>query len=203
MTNLEFNQVRIDAFREIGSIATGNAATSLSAMLGSKVNITVPNVTVELVEKVPELFGGREKILTAIFFKMSGQISGSILLVLNKSESLKLVNALTGQKVDEIENLDEVGLSALKELGNIIIGSFIRVLSNGLKMKMTYSVPGFSYDMVGAIFDEVLARLALETDHAVIMESEFLVIDKVYHGHLVFVLTPQAVAAVIKALGNL
>ncbi len=202
MNDFEFDQIRLDAFREIGSIAIGNAATSLSAMLGSKVNITVPNVTVELVEKVPELFGGREKILTAVFCTLTGQASGNILLVLNKSESLRLANALTGQKVVEIESLDEMGLSALKETGNIIIGSFIRVLSDGLKMKLTYSIPGFSYDMVGSIFDEILARLSLEAEHAVIMESEFLVVEKIYHGHLVFVLTPQTVTTIIKALGN-
>ncbi|GAF74510.1 unnamed protein product, partial [marine sediment metagenome] len=99
MTYVEFDKIRLDAFREISSIATGNAATSLSAMLGKKVDITVPNIMVEALEKVPELLGGPEKAMTAIYFSISGQVSGSILLVFSSSESLRLVNILTGQKV--------------------------------------------------------------------------------------------------------
>jgi len=69
-------------------------------------------------------------------------------------------------------------------------------------MKITYSVTGFSFNMVGAFFDEILARLAIETEHAVIMESEFYVLENVCQGHLVFVLTQHAVASIIRALGR-
>ena len=55
MTYVEFDRIRLDALREISSIATGNAATSLSAILGERVDITVPNVMVEALENVPEL----------------------------------------------------------------------------------------------------------------------------------------------------
>ncbi len=202
MTYVEFDKIRLDAFREISSIATGNAATSLSAMLDKKVDITIPNIMVEALEKVPELLGGSEKAMTAVYFSISGQVSGSILLAFSSSESLRLVNILTGQKTDHVEDLDEMGISALKELGNIVIGSYVRVLSDGLKVTITYSVPGFTYDMMGAILDEPLARLSLETKHAVIVESEFIVREKIYRGHLVFILAPKTVNSIIKALGS-
>ncbi len=202
MKYTEFDRIRLDAFREISSIATGNAATSLSALLDRRVDITVPNIMVEALESIPDLLGGWEKAVTAVQFSVSGEVSGSILLVLSSSESLRLVNILTDQKVEQIESLDEMGISALKELGNIVVGSFVRVLAEGLKVRIEYSVPGFTQDMVGAILDEILARLSLETKHAVVVESEFIVRDKVYRGHLVFVLGPKAVNNIIKALAN-
>ena len=202
MAEIGFDQIRLDALREISSIATGNAATSLSAMLGRRVNITVPNIMVEAFGKVPELLGGAESIANVVYFSVSGQVSGSILLVLSSSESLRLVNVLTGKMVAQIESLDEMGLSALKELGNIITGSYIRVLANELKMKIKYSIPGFACDMFGAVLDEILARLSLETEHVIIMESEFIVRKEVYRGHLIFILAPKAVNAIIKALGR-
>jgi chemotaxis protein CheY-P-specific phosphatase CheC len=76
------------------------------------------------------------------------------------------------------------------------------VLAEGLKVKISYSVPGFAYDMLGAILDEILARLSLETDCAVVMESEFVVREQIYRGHLVFILAPKAVNAIIRALGS-
>ncbi len=202
MTYVEFDKIRLDAFREISSIATGNAATSLSAMLDKKVDITVPNIMVEALEKVPELLGGSEKTMTAVYFSITGQVSGSILLVFSSSESLRLVDILTGRKADHVESIDEMGISALKELGNIVIGSYVRVLADGLKVKISYSVPGFTYDMMGAILDEPLAHLSLETKHAVIVESEFIIREKIYRGHLIFILAPKAVNSIIKALGS-
>jgi chemotaxis protein CheC len=171
-------------------------------MLGKKVDITIPNIMVEAVENVPELLGGPEKAMTAVYFSITGQVSGSILLLFSSSESLRLVDILNGQKVEQIENLDEMGISALKELGNIVIGSYVRVLADGLKVAINYSVPGFTYDMMGAILDEPLAHLSLETKHAVIVESEFIVRDKIYRGHLIFILAPKAVNSIIKALGS-
>ncbi len=199
MEYTEFDRIRLDAFREISSIATGNAATSLSALLDRRVDITVPNIMVETLENIPDLLGGWEKTVTAVQFSVSGEVSGSILLVLSSSESLRLVNILTGQQV---ESLDEMGISALKELGNIVVGSFVRVLAEGLKVRIEYSVPGFAQDMVGAILDEILAHLSLETKHAVVVESEFIIRDKIYRGHLVFILGPKAVNNIIKALAN-
>ncbi len=202
MSEIEFDQIRLDVLREITSIATGNAATSLSALLGRKVDVTVPNIMVESVEKVPEILGGGGRIASVVYFLFSGKISGSILLVLSSPESLRLANLLTGQKVDKMENLDEMGLSALKELGNIIIGSYMRVLADELKVRITHSVPGFAYDMLGAILDELLAQMSLKTEYAVIMESEFIVREEVRRGHLVFILEPETTKAIIRALGT-
>ncbi|MEE8382570.1 MAG: chemotaxis protein CheC [Thermodesulfobacteriota bacterium] len=202
MSEIEFDQIRLDVLREITSIATGNAATSLSALLGRKVDVTVPNIMVESVEKVPEILGGGGRIASVVYFLISGKISGSILLVLSSPESLRLANLLTGQKVDKMENLDEMGLSALKELGNIIIGSYMRVLADELKVRITHSVPGFAYDMLGAVLDELLAQMSLKTEYAVIMESEFIVREEVRRGHLVFILEPETTKAIIRALGT-
>ena len=203
MRTVELDHIRLDAVREISSIATGKAATSLSAMLGKNVNLTVPNVLVEELENIPELLGGREKTASVVHFTISGQVSGTILLVFSASEILGLVNTLTGQKLSQIESLDEMGLSALKELGNIIIGAYMRVLAEELKLRASYSVPQFNYDMLGAILDQSLALMALETEHAVIMESEFLVREQVYRGHLIFIMTQKTVNTIIRALGIL
>ncbi|MBW1838807.1 MAG: chemotaxis protein CheC [Deltaproteobacteria bacterium] len=202
MTRTEFDQIRLDALREILSIATGNAATSLSTMIGKRVDITVPNVMVEAIEKIPEVLGGREKKCTVVYFSVSGQVSGSIFLILSSSESLRLANMLTGRKETHTGSLGEMELSALKELGNILSGSYIMVLSQELKLKTRYSIPGLASDMLGAIFDEILAHLFLEAENAVIMESEFIVRGEVSRGHLVLILPLNAVNTIIKALGN-
>lgn len=200
MADIALNQSQLDALRETSSIAAGNAATSLSVMLGKKVTISVPTIMVEASGKIPEALGGEENIVSVVYFSVSGQLSGSILLMLSISESLRLVNILTGQKVDQTERIDEMGISAIKELGNITIGTYLRALSNALKLKIIHSVPGFASDMLGALLDGTLAEVSLKAEHVVMAENTFLMEKDVYRGHLIFILEPESLFVMLKAL---
>jgi len=131
---------------------------------------------------------------------VSGQVSGSILLILSISESIRLVSILTGQKVGQIQGIDEMGMSALKELGNITIGTYLRALAQALKLRITHSVPGFASDMMGAILDGILSELSLKTEYVVMAENKFMVEKEVYRGHLVFILEPNSLHVMLKAL---
>jgi chemotaxis protein CheC len=202
MVYKEFDQIRLDAFKEITSIATGNAATSLSVMLDKRVDITVPSIVVEEVTDIPALIGERDKKVTVLNFTVTGQFRGNIMLIFSPSECLGLIKMLTGHKIHNIRNLNEMDVSAIKELGNIVTGSYIRVLAEGLGVSTRYSIPAFACDMLGAIFDETVARLSSETEQAVVMESEFIIKDEVYRGYLIYILTPNAVSVLIKALGS-
>jgi chemotaxis protein CheC len=202
MADIEVGHIPLDVMRELSSMAAGNAATSLSVMVGKKVDITLPSISVEALEKLPEVLGGKDKFVAVIHFLVSGQVSGSIFLLLSPSESLSLIRILTGQNVIQSESLDEPALSALKELGNVITGSYTTVLAQELKMRVEYSVPGFSYDMLGAILDATLSRLSSEAELAIITKSEFIVGDDICRAHLIFILTAKAVNNIIRALAN-
>lgn len=200
MVEIALNQNQVDALREISSIAAGNAATSLSVMLGKKVTISVPSIMVEASGKIPEALGGEENIVSVVYFSVSGQLSGSILLMLSVSESLRLVKILTGQKVDQIERIDGMGISAIKELGNISIGTYLRTLGQALNLRITYSIPGFASDMLGALLDGTLAELSLKSEHVVMAENTFIVEEDIYRGHLIFILEPKSLQIMLKAL---
>ena len=43
----DMNAVALDVFREIGSIGVGNAATALSEVLGVKVKMKLPKVSIQ------------------------------------------------------------------------------------------------------------------------------------------------------------
>jgi chemotaxis protein CheC len=200
VVEIALNQNQVDALREISSIAAGNAATSLSVMLGKKVTISVPSIMVEASGKIPEALGGEENIVSVVYFSVSGQLSGSMLLMLSVSESLRLVKILTGQKADQIERIDGMGISAIKELGNIIIGTYLRALGQALNLRITHSIPGFGYDMLGALLDGTLAELSLKSEHVVMAENSFIVEEDTYRGHLIFILEPKSLQIMLKAL---
>jgi len=201
VNEVEINYIQLDALREVNSIAAGKTATSLSTMLGKRVDITVPKIVVEALAKVPDALGGADKIVNVVYFSVSGQISGSLLLILTPSESLTLVSFLTGQKGVQTESLDEMGLSALKELGNITTGSYLYAMNQVLKMRSTHSIPGFASDMLGAILDGIIAGLSFEADYAVMVESEYTVEGVILKTNMTFILEPKALKIMLEALG--
>ena len=53
----DLNNLQLDALKEVSNIGAGNAATSLSMLLGKKIDMSVPAVNVVKLEDVVELSG--------------------------------------------------------------------------------------------------------------------------------------------------
>jgi len=83
--------------------------------------------------------------------RVTGDISGSIMFILEKKAAGVLVNILMGKPLDEIVVFDEIAISALKEVGNILAGSYLSALSTLTNLNILPSVPELAIDMAGAI----------------------------------------------------
>lgn len=133
------NTMVIDVLKEIGNIGAGNAATALAKMIDKKVDMKVPQVTVMDVQDVPELLGGEEVEVCGIFFKIEGDMDGSIMFILTVDAAKTLMCLMMpGMGSGEI---DEFAMSALKEIGNILSGSYISSLSGLTGLNIKISVP--------------------------------------------------------------
>ncbi|MFH1440663.1 MAG: chemotaxis protein CheC [Candidatus Omnitrophota bacterium] len=197
---LKLTNLQLDALKEIGTIGAGNAATGLSKMLNKKVSINVPCAKVIKLEDVPELLGGPELLVTAVYFHVTGNFMGSILLILPSKEALRLVDMLLGRENGQAQDLDEYASSALKELGNISAGSYLLALSEIVNMKLAHSVPGLAVDMLEAVLDGILISLALEVKDAVVLDTEFMVEENKVQGHFLFLPEPEGLENILKTL---
>ncbi|MBN2898307.1 MAG: chemotaxis protein CheC [Clostridia bacterium] len=167
----EFNDIIIDVLREVGNIGAGNAATALAKMINKKVDMNVPKVNVMDLPEVPELLGGAEKEVCGIFFKLDGDIEGSIMFVLNIQSALNLVNLLMPR---DDNTFDEFTFSALQEIGNILSGSYISSLSGLTNLNIHISVPSLAIDMAGAILSVPAIQFGLMGDTILIIENQFI-----------------------------
>ena len=95
----QLSSLELDTLKEIGSIGTGNAATSLSALIGKPVRIQMPEVRIMGYNEAIEWIGGPEEITAGVLVGMSGQISG-IMLSVQQLEFVNLVlDSMLGQSV--------------------------------------------------------------------------------------------------------
>ena len=81
--NLEMmSQKYYDILKELGNIGAGNATTALAQMLQCKVDMSVPQVKLLEFKDVATLMGGEEQIMAGIYLGVEGDITGSIMFLL-------------------------------------------------------------------------------------------------------------------------
>ncbi len=170
----ELTSLEIDTLREIGSIGTGNAATALSEMLGQAIRITLPEVRIMGYNEAIEWIGGPEAITAGVLVKISGQMNGLMLSV----QSLDFVNLVLHSMLDEdissYEELKDLEKSALIEIGNIMISTFINALSGLADISLDLTVPCLTVDMQGAILAVPMAEYGGQTDYLMTIGGNFI-----------------------------
>ena len=174
----QMNSLEIDTLREIGSIGTGNAATALSQMLGKEVRITLPEVRIMGYNEAIEWIGGPEAVTAGVLVRMSGQMNG-IMLSVQQLEFVNLVlESMVGTKISGYEELDDMGRSALVEVGNITISTFINALSGLSDISLELTVPAFAVDMQGAILAVPMAEYGGTSDYLMTIGGNFVCDNK-------------------------
>ena len=170
----ELNSLELDTLREIGSMGTGNAATALSQMLGRAVRITLPEVRIMGYNEAIEWIGGPEEITAGVLVKLSGQLTGIMLSV----QPLEFVNivleSMMGKAVEDYSQLTEMEHSALIEVGNIMISTFINALSGLAGMEVNLTVPAFTVDMQGAILAVPMAEYGGQSNYIMTIGGDFI-----------------------------
>ena len=170
----ELNHLELDTLREIGSIGTGNAATALSQMLKRQVRITMPEVRIMGYNEAIEWIGGPEEITAGVLVRLSGQISG-IMLSVQPIEFVNLVlESVMDKGITNYEQLSELEHSALIEVGNIMISTFINALSGLADVNIDLTVPAFTVDMQGAILAVPMAEYGGQSDYIMTIGGNFV-----------------------------
>ena len=161
-----------DVLKEIGNIGAGNATTALAQLLDTKVDMLVPQVALLEFPEVGSAMGGEEQIMAGIYLVVEGDISGSIMFLLQESAARELVSKLMGTEVGD-GPLGEMEISALKEIGNIITGSYLSSLSTLTNLNIYPSVPDICIDMAGAILSVPAIEFGAVGDKMLLIQTQF------------------------------
>lgn len=180
----DMNLIALDVMKEIGSIGTGNAATALSQVLSKEVKMSLPEVAVQDYNETIKKLGNPEEIVAAVLVRMSGEIKGMMLFILK----LDFINAVIGEvlkeEVSDYSQLSVIELSALEEIGNIIISSYINAMSKLTDVSISLSVPDTAVNMLGGILSVPMAEFGYITDKLMFIDGKFFVAGKELKSHL-------------------
>lgn len=190
--------VKLDFLKELANIGTGHATTALSQMLSGRLfQLVVPEAQMLPFSEAAVFIGGPEQVVVGIFVVVSGDVKGHMAFLIPLDSALVLVRLLTG---DESGEINEMAHSALQELGNIMITSYLNALSKMTHLLMAPSVPGVAIDMAGAVWESVLAGAEVKNEVTVI-RTEFFADGEAIEGNIIFLPDDEDFKKIARLLG--
>lgn len=196
----EIDNKYYDVLREIGNIGAGNATTALAQLLNMKLDMRVPKVALLEFNKLAETICGEEDIVVGIYLFLEGDINGSMMFMLEESSAHVLVNHLLGKDLNDREKFNELDLSALQEIGNIITGAYLSSLGGLTGLFINASVPYLTVDMAAAILSVPAIEFGKLGDRALLIETEFGD-DISINGYFILIPDMQSYDVILTALG--
>ncbi|MBR5229695.1 MAG: chemotaxis protein CheC [Firmicutes bacterium] len=153
-----------DMMREIGSIGTGNASTALSSLLQTEVLMEVPNVELLGFTEAVDYVGDPEELVCCVLVQMQEGINGMMLFLLKLDFINEILRRTLGKEISDYSELGELELSAVTEVGNIIISSFVLSMSKLVDVQISLSVPAVGINMLGGILSVPMAEIGHMSD---------------------------------------
>lgn len=201
MSNLTLEQMSTtyyDVLKEIGNIGAGNATTALASLLQSKVDMKVPQVMMLDFKDVGTLLGGEEQELAAAYLGVEGDITGSILFLIKKETAMMIAKKLLGDYCGD--ELGEMECSAVKEVSNIITGSYLNAIATLTGLTIYPSVPDLAVDMAGAILSVPAIQFGIMGDKILLIQSQ-LTNEIEMDGYFIMVPEPESYVKILTSLG--
>ena len=190
----EVNEKYRDVLAEIGNIGAGNATTAVADMLGLRIDMSVPQVQFLPVEEIGTSIGAEDEVIVGIMLGVGSDIDGSMMFLMDMESAHHIVNRLM------MEDFDEMDLSAVKEVGNIIAGSYLSALSGLTGLTITPTVPFVAVDMAAAILSVPAIQFGMFGDNALMIKTEFSD-DLQINGYFILMPEEESYEKILSSLG--
>jgi len=133
------NEMEKDALGEVANISMGTAATTLSSLLGKKVEITTPKVELTSRDKLKEDY---PKPYVVINVKYTAGLKGHNLLIVNTNDAAVISDLMMGGTGESPPlELSELHMSAISEAMNQMMGSASTSMATVLDKRIDISPP--------------------------------------------------------------
>lgn len=192
----ELSELQRDALIEIFNIGVGQAANSMSQIVGEAIALSVP--AIELMQGNNRADAIRAIVhnpqICAVSQDFTGGVDAKAFLIFPEGKTREIVRRMVGELVTADE-LSEMEQEALSEIGNIILNSCFSSLSDLLQVDFHSSLPTYHLGLI----NEILSVQKDDDDNLLmLLHIDFSMPSDQINGYLVFLLTLPSFNALIK-----
>ena len=188
-----------DILREVGSIAAAHGSIALSEILGRKINLLIPSVDIISCGAVPNKINVQEVGIAVISRILTG-MKGEAVFLLDEKNAFKLIglSCKIREEDKKPDALTEMGLSAIKEIGNIVTSAYLSAIGIMLKKVILTFPPTLISGTIDEILNIILSSPRAE-DSAIFIEAIFEESHEKMRGGFYLVLGAEAATDIREA----
>lgn len=171
-----FDQLEQDTIKEIGNIAMGSSATTLSQLTSHRVNITTPTLSYKTAEEINNCFTVPCVLVEVEYVE---GIIGKNLLVIDQRDAVIIGQLMMMEEPNPEEEISEIHLSAVGEAMNQMMGSAATAMSDIFHRKINISAPKVRHIQVSqeeaeTIVNEGMLQISFRIEVAGLIDSHLL-----------------------------
>lgn len=149
----------MDVLREVGTVAASYGTDALTKMLNKDIKVYLPQILPLNDEAAIKAFKSTEKDnMVSVQCDILAGLNGKLILTFDEKSSVKFINlCYPGYPLTEGDVITELGMSALKEVGNIVLSAYVNALSAFLKIVVVPSPPSVALGSMEKIIEAAMS----------------------------------------------
>ncbi len=159
---------KLDGFDRMAERGAEEMAETATKLTGIETTIEIRRLNFVSLEAIPQQVPDEK--LVGVAFEFDGVPSGYLLFLFDEASAHEIVDAMVPMDVDD-DGFDEMGRSAIMELGNIMASGFLDGWANVLDTTIDHSTPEFIHDIGTAAVDPVVVGLGANQEYAFVFDT--------------------------------
>jgi chemotaxis protein CheC len=195
-------QMRMDALGEVGIIGAGNASSAFSELLDCEIQLKTPWVKLVPINDVPGMIGAPKDLLVEVYAKVAGDMDALIITAFDRAGAKKLTDTVISSVIvrKEVPVIDPLGRDALKEICNILFGSYLTAFNKFLDLDVCHQVPMIYFTLTERSVSGIISQFGLNVTHALIVAADFTAKDTIIRGKMMMLLNSTSMALLVDKL---
>ncbi|PLW79402.1 hypothetical protein C0585_07915 [Candidatus Woesearchaeota archaeon] len=187
--SVELSERSKGILQEVANIGFGHSSTALSQLTDKEVEITWPDLGIVKKKDIYKIFP-IDEVFVGVHLQVLEDLEGVLVCLFKNDEAIELIKEITN---DNVTLLDEEGISVIKEVSNILTGSYLNSLAEFSGLKLLPSLPHLALDNSASIFDFVTNNLGYDDFEFLFVNNTLSIKDsgKKIEGSLILIFNPD------------
>jgi chemotaxis protein CheC len=161
-------------------IAMYQAARNLSEMIRQPFEINSLDIKTTPINQLTACADDPEAETVGIYLLSGDDLPGQAILMMSRTDAMSLIDEMLREPPGTTTDLDSLGRSALAEIGNLVLSSFLNSVTMFTGKQLRPSPPAVMVDMLATVLQTVVTTVGAATDDLLIVETEFAGINCSY-----------------------
>ena len=199
MTEIRMTDPKLSVLSSLFTSATENASEAMCKWTNGQITLSLEGLREIALEQVQAELDVGDDLLTMVVLSFEGDLGGQLILTFDEQNGRQLAASLLGREKNTDPEWSEMEQSALKETGNILACSYMRVLTDIIDTNLVPSPPYFIQDYGASVLQQAVMTQAMVSDRILICHTIFRQDDEELKWNIFFMPTEELSTTLEKA----